>query len=155
MIALYPGSFDPLTLGHMQIIQRASGLFDKVYVAVMVNKHKRGFLSKDVRLEMLRACALEYPNVEPLADDGLLKDLAARLKVSAVLRGVRGEADFAAEAPIADALRALWGIETVFIKADAGSAHISSSLVRELLSFDAPLDKLVPPKVLEMLKALS
>lgn len=150
MIVLYPGSFDPPTLGHMDIIDRASKLFDKVYVAVMVNINKSGLFPQEQRFEMLKECVCAYENVVPLSDGGLLSELTKRTCADAILRGLRGVPDYLAESSTAEAFFELMGIETVFLASDPKYGYVSSSLIREMLSFGEPIEKLVPKPVLEM-----
>lgn len=143
-IALFPGSFDPFTRGHQAIVERALPLFDKLVIAIGVNRAKKGWMSVEERLEKLRALYVNEPRVEVIAYETLTMDLAAEYGAKYVLRGVRSMADFEYERTIADANRKIGGLETIFLISDADTAHISSSLVRELAAFGHDVSDLLP-----------
>jgi pantetheine-phosphate adenylyltransferase len=146
-IALFPGSFDPPTNGHLDLIVRAGRLFDRVVVAVLVNPVKRPWFSADERVAMLKeACAGHPVDVETF--DGLLVELARRRRATAIIRGLRGAADFDYERQMALMNRHLnRDLDTVFLMPAAELAHISSSLVREIAALGGSLKGLVPPKI--------
>jgi pantetheine-phosphate adenylyltransferase len=143
-IALFPGSFDPFTRGHQAIVERALPLFDKLVIAIGVNRAKKGWMPVEERLEKLRALYANEPRVEVIAYETLTMDLAAEYGAKYVLRGVRSMADFEYERTIADANRKIGGLETIFLISDTDTAHISSSLVRELAAFGHDVSDLLP-----------
>ena len=143
-VALFPGSFDPFTRGHQAIVERALPMFDKLVIAIGVNRAKKGWMPIEERLERLRALYANEPRVEVVAYETLTMDLAEQYGAKYILRGVRSVTDFEYERTIADANRRIAGLETVFFIADADTAHISSSLVRELASFGRDVSDLLP-----------
>ena len=143
-IALFPGSFDPFTRGHRAIVDRALPLFDRLVIAIGVNRAKKGWMPVEERLEKLRALYVNEPRVEVIAYETLTMDLAKEYGAKYVLRGVRSMADFEYERTIADANRKIGGLETIFLISDADTAHISSSLVRELAAFGHDVSDLLP-----------
>ncbi len=146
---LYPGSFDPVTLGHMDIIRRTAVLFDEVVVGVLHNPDKQGCFPPTQRVEMLRRCCAEIANVQVIAYDGLLARLAEEMEIHTVVRGVRGAADLESEAVMARINRQLCpGLETLFLPASPDLTDISASLVRQLAVFGADLSPYVPPQAL-------
>lgn len=149
MKVVYPGSFHPPTLGHMDVIQRASKLFDEVLVAVMMNPEKRYLFSAEDRMDMLRACSRDLPNVRVLADGGLLAELCKREGVDAILRGLRNDIDYGYEAPLAAANRALGGPETVYITAAPHLAHLSSTIAADVARHGGDLRGFVPEPIRE------
>ena len=151
---LYPGSFDPVTLGHMDVIRRAAGLFDTVVVGVLHNPEKRGCFSVEQRVDMLsRACA-GIPNVQVIAYGGLLAQLTRETGVTVVVRGVRGVADLESETVMARVNRQLNpALETLFLPASPEVGEISASMVRQLAAFGADLSAYVPPEALPVILA--
>ncbi len=149
MIAIYPGSFDPPTVGHMEIIKRAAKLFDTLHVVVLINPGKHPWFRAEDRVSMIRECTLDMPNVRVSASDGTLLEAMRALGADVILRGLRSEADYLSEKSVTDAFLRLWGVETLFIQCDPEYGYVSSSLVRELMRFHAPVDKLVPPAILD------
>ena len=143
-IALFPGSFDPFTRGHQAIVERALPLFDKLVIAIGVNRAKKGWMPVEERLAKLRELYADEPRVEVVAYETLTMDLAAEYGAKYVLRGVRSMADFEYERTIADANCKIGGLETIFLISDADTAHISSSLVRELAAFGHDVSDLLP-----------
>ena len=143
-IALFPGSFDPFTRGHQAIVERALPMFDKLVIAIGVNRAKKGWMPIEERLERLRMLYANEPRVEVVAYETLTMDLAEQYGAKYILRGVRSVTDFEYERTIADANRRIAGLETVFLIADADTAYISSSLVRELASFGRDVSDLLP-----------
>jgi pantetheine-phosphate adenylyltransferase len=147
-LAIFPGSFDPLTNGHLDVIRRAAGLFDAVVVAVLVNADKRPFFTLAERTAMIREAIDGFESVTVEHFEGLLVDFAARRGASAVVRGVRGAADFDYEWQMAHMNRHLAdGIETVLLVPSQKYMVISSHLVREIAAMGGPLDGLVPRAV--------
>ena len=143
-VALFPGSFDPFTRGHQAIVERALPLFDKLVIAIGVNRAKKGWMPVEERLAQLKALYADEPRVEVVAYETLTMDLAREYGAKYVLRGVRSMADFEYERTIADANRKIGGLETIFLISDADTAHISSSLVRELAAFGHDVSNLLP-----------
>ena len=133
-IALFPGSFDPFTAGHLNILKRALTMFDEVVVAVGINQDKRGFFDMDQRLEIIRQATLGIPGVSCMKYDGLTVDVCRQLGIRHIVRGVRNMLDFETERSVADANRRLAPeIETIIIPTAQEFAHISSSAVRDIL----------------------
>jgi pantetheine-phosphate adenylyltransferase len=152
-IAIYPGSFDPLTNGHLSIIQRALQMFDRVIVAVAVNPKKVPLFTEEERKELIRE-ACPDPRVEVDAFHGLLVEYANRRGVNVLLRGLRAVSDFEYEFQLANMNRKLApGIETVFMMTGEDYFYVSSQLVREVASFGGNVEGLVPPGVLKKLRA--
>ncbi|QRN93174.1 pantetheine-phosphate adenylyltransferase [Archangium violaceum] len=151
--AIYPGSFDPLTNGHLSIIQRALQMFDRVIVAVAVNPKKVPLFTEEERKELIRQ-ACPDPRVEVDAFHGLLVEYANGRGVNVILRGLRAVSDFEYEFQLANMNRKLApGIETVFMMTGEDYFYVSSQLVREVASFGGNVEGLVPPNVLKVLRA--
>lgn len=148
-----PGSFDPLTLGHVDVITRARGLFDEVVVGVAVNSSKSALLPLDDRLLMAREVLGGLPGVRVEAVPGLLVDFCRRVGAKALVKGLRGGGDYDAEMPMALMNRHLVGVETVFVVGDQALAHVASSLVKDVARFGGRIDDLVPPGVAERVYA--
>ena len=144
-IALFPGVFDPLTLGHMDIVKRSPLICEKLIVAIAQNISKTSLFTVEERLAMLRAAVHEHPYVEIAAFSGLAIDYAKERNVQFLLRGLRSYADFEHESQMAMANRRMSGLETVFFMAQ--HSHISSTLIREIAHFGGPLEGLVPKEV--------
>ena len=153
-IGLFTGSFDPMTNGHMDLIERASKLFDKLYVGIFYNPHKNGFLSIESRLKTVEKAVAHLENVQVIAShDELAVDVARKLGVHVLVRGLRNVADLQYEASFDFYNHQLAGeIETVYLHSRPEHVYISSSAVRELLKFDQDISKYLPNAVLEELK---
>ncbi len=150
---LFPGSFNPPTLGHIDLIRRASALYDQVIVAVLVNINKASLFTLEERVAMLEKCCAGFTNVRIISHHGLLVDLANSLNIKAVLRGVRTLVDFEYERNMASANRVMCpDIETLMLPSSPGLEGISSSVVRELLEWGKPVDGFVPEEILPYLK---
>ncbi len=147
-----PGSYDPVTNGHVDVVARATALFDEVVVAVMVNPAKPGAFGVPERLEMLAEAlaGLDGVRAEPV-EGGLLVDYCRRVGAVAVVKGLRGGTDFAYELPMALMNRHLTGLETVFLAGDPALEHVSSSLVKEVAGHGGDVSGLVPDGVLARL----
>ena len=152
--AIYPGSFDPLTMGHVDIIARGSSLFDTIIVAVLENIEKRPMFSVEERLAMIRQTFLDRANVEADSFRGLLVDYALSRGATAIVRGIRAISDFEYEFQMALMNRRLApSIETVFMMPAEDYSYVSSRLIREVARLGGPITGLVPPGVEERLKA--
>ncbi|QSQ15258.1 MULTISPECIES: pantetheine-phosphate adenylyltransferase [Myxococcus] len=152
-VAIYPGSFDPLTNGHLSLIQRSLKMFDKVIVAIAVNPKKTPLFTEDERRDLIRE-AVQDPRVEVDAFHGLLVDYVRRRGGSVIVRGLRAVSDFEYEFQLANMNRKLAPtVETVFMMTGEDYFYISSQLVREVASFGGDVTGLVPPNVHAGLKA--
>jgi pantetheine-phosphate adenylyltransferase len=153
-IAVCPGSYDPVTNGHLDVVARASGLFDLVIVAVLTNPAKQATFTLDERLEMLRESlgVLDGVRVEAVSG-GLLVDYCRQVGAVAVVKGLRSGTDFAYELPMALMNRHLTGLETVFLPGEPRFEHVSSSLVKEVAGHGGDVSGLVPDAVLARLLA--
>ncbi len=151
--AVCPGSFDPVTLGHLDIIGRASTLYDEVVVAVLVNKTKSSLFSVDERIDMLTAVTAEYGNVRVDSFHGLLVHYCRAHDIPVVVKGIRAVSDFDYELKMAQMNHGLTGLETVFMPTNPEFSFLSSSLVKEVATWDGDVGRLVPPLVLERLAA--
>ena len=153
-IGLFTGSFDPMTTGHLDIIERASKLFDKLYVGIFYNPHKTGFLSIESRLETVEKAVGHLKNVQVIAShDELVVDVARSIGAEVLVRGLRNAIDLQYEASFDFYNHQLAGeIETVYLHSRPEHVYISSSAVRELLKFGQDISKYVPNAVLEELK---
>ena len=149
--AVCPGAFDPITLGHLDVIRRAAALFDRVVVAVATNPEKKGLFARAQRVAIVREATRGMAGVTVDAYDGLTVAYVARHEGAVILRGLRQHADFQYEYQLAMTNRAISGIETVFVMADERVAFISSRLVREVASMGGNVSHLVPPGVLKAL----
>ncbi|MBD2342703.1 pantetheine-phosphate adenylyltransferase [Anabaena subtropica] len=148
MIAIYPGSFDPITLGHLDIIQRGSRLFDLVIVAVLRNPNKVPLFSVQERLEQIRRATKHLPNVEADGFDGLTVKYAQNRQAQVLLRGLRAISDFEVELQMAHTNKTLsTQIETVFLATSNEYSFLSSSVVKEIARFGGSIDHLVPPHI--------
>lgn len=151
-IAVCPGSFDPITVGHLDLAERAAALFDRVILCVMVNGEKRPMFSLEERLELARAALAHLPNVEAVACSGLLADFAAERGACALVKGVRGGADFDWEMQLAQINRDLRpSLDTILLPARPEHTHISSTMVREMIRYHQALDRYIPTGALPVL----
>ena len=147
-----PGSFDPVTLGHVDVVRRAGALFDEVVVAVLTNPGKQPMFSLPERLEMLETSLKDVPGVRVVAvPGGLLVDFCREVGAVAVVKGLRSGTDFAYELPMALMNRHLSGLETVFLPGEPRFEHVSSSLIKEVASYGGDVSGLVPDGVLARL----
>ena len=151
-VAVYPGMFDPPTLGHLDIIRRARALFDELVVAVAVNPDKQSLWSPAERQALLREATADLDGVTVDIYDGLTVDYAASRGACAIVRGIRTLSDFDYESHLALTNRAMTGIETVFVLADRRVSFISSSLIREIARMGGDVSAMVPPCVTKALK---
>ncbi|MEU6668352.1 pantetheine-phosphate adenylyltransferase [Streptomyces sp. NPDC046727] len=149
--AVCPGSFDPITNGHLDIIARASRLYDEVYVAVMINKAKKGLFEIEERIELIREVTSEYANVRVEAFHGLLVDFCKQRDIPAIVKGLRAVSDFDYELQMAQMNNGLTGVETLFVPTNPTYSFLSSSLVKEVAAWGGDVSHLVPAQVLEAL----
>ncbi len=149
-----PGSYDPITMGHMDVIERASRLYDEVVVAVLGNPDKQGTFSHEERVELIEASTAGLPNVRA-ADFGerLVVDVCREVGAAVLLKGLRGEVDFGYELPMATMNRQMSGVETVFLPGEPSRTHYSSSLIRQIAAMGGDITGMVPSAVLEPLTA--
>ncbi len=152
-VAIYPGSFDPPTHGHLDVIRRGASLFDELIVGVGNNTSKKYWFDAHERQQMLRQCCSSLPNVRVEAFSGLLVDACQTLGASVILRGLRAIGDFDMEFRNGLANRDLAGIETIFLLSEPGNVFVSSSLVREITSFGGDVSRYVPAEVLPAVHA--
>src|SRR5215204_5326041 len=150
--AVCPGSFDPVTNGHMDIIERASGLFDEVVIAVLINKSKRSLFTVEERMEMLADVAASWPNVRVDSFYGLLVDYCSANDIRAIVRGLRAVSDFDYELQMAQMNQRLSGVDTVFIATSPLYSFLSSSLVKEVARFGGDVSHLLPEQVNEQVR---
>ncbi|SEN15645.1 pantetheine-phosphate adenylyltransferase [Lihuaxuella thermophila] len=151
-IAVYPGSFDPITYGHLDIIERGAKVFDKIIVAVLINSSKNPLFSVEERKEMIREATQTFSNVEVDSFDGLLIDYVHKQKANVILRGLRAISDFEYELQIASINRKLSEkVETLFLMSNNKHSFISSAMVKEVASYGADVKDLVPDHVAEAL----
>ena len=153
-IAVYPGSFDPLTNGHLDIIRRASRLFDRLLVSVLENEGKAPMFSVQERMELIATCTRDIAGVEVHSFNGLLVDFMRRVDASVVVRGIRAVSDYEYELQMALMNRELYdGAETIFMLPAVEYTFVSSRLVKEVFRLGADISHLVPTPVLDALRA--
>ena len=151
-IAVYSGTFDPITLGHLDVVRRAAGLFDQLIIAVAVAHHKTTLFSLEQRVSMAQMATKQLANVSIEPFGGLIMDFCTQHSVTAVVRGIRNMTDFDYEAQMAAMNRKLAPqVETVFLLPDAPLACISSTLVREINKLDGDISQMVSPEVMAAL----
>ncbi len=150
MKAVYPGSFDPITYGHIDLVERSSRIFDEVIVLVMENVNKRHFFNHEERMRMVRFAMSEFSNVSITTHSGLLVDFARANNVKVVIRGLRAVSDFELELQMAHANKSMLPeLETLFLMTETNNSFISSSMVREIATFGGDISKWVPSCVRE------
>ena len=149
--AVCPGSFDPVTNGHLDIIARASKLYDEVTVGVLVNKTKNGLFTLDERMDMVRETTAGYGNVIVESFDGLLVDFAAARGIPVIVKGLRAVSDFDYELQMAQMNHSLAGVETLFLSTNPLYSFLSSSLVKEVATYGGDVSGLIPEIVLKRL----
>ncbi len=152
VIAVYPGTFDPITLGHEDVVRRATQLFDVIIIAVAAGHHKKTLFSLDERMEMVREAVKPYPQVQVESFAGLMRDFVVARGAKAMVRGLRAVTDFDYEFQLAGMNRSLMPhVETVFLTPGDKYQFISSTFVREIASLGGEVDKFVSPGVQERL----
>lgn len=151
-IAVCPGSFDPVTLGHLDIIERASGLFDEVIVAVSINSQKSYSFTAEERIDMIKTVSEYLPNVKVEKCDGLLAEYCKQKGAVAIVKGLRAVTDFEYEFQQALANKKLYEkADTIFLTTRSENMYLSSSVVKEIASFGGDISEFVPAKVLDMI----
>lgn len=153
-ICLFPGTFDPVTLGHVDIINRSLGLFDKVIIGIGKNSNKAPFFSEEKRLEWIKEIYKNEPKVDALVYEGLTADCCRKVGAKFILRGIRYVSDFEYEKAIADMNRSLDGsIETIFLTCLPQFTSVASTLVRDVIKNGGDVRQFVPDVVLETIKS--
>ena len=147
-----PGSFDPVTNGHVDVINRAAALYDELVVAVLVNPGKAGFFTVEERMELLRESVGHLPNVRVDSFQGLLVDYCGAHDIPVIVKGLRAVSDFEYELQMAQMNRELAGIDTLFVPTAPQVGHIASSLVKQIATFGGDVSRLVPELVDERLR---
>ena len=145
--AVCPGSFDPPTLGHLDVIGRAAGLFDRLTVAVLVNPDKKGMFSIEERLELLRSTTSQWPNVTADSFHGLLVDYCSANGIAAIVKGIRAVSDFDYELQMAQMNHGLTGVQTLFLPTSPAYSFVSSSLVKQVANYGGDVAHLLPDVV--------
>ena len=149
-IGIYPGSFDPVTLGHIDVIKRASALVDHLIIGVLKNSSKTPLFSAEERVELLRRTTQDIPNIEIESYDGLLVDFADTKNADVIVRGLRAVTDFEYELQLAQTNRKLNPkVDTVFLATSVEYAYLSSSIVREIARYNGNIEKFVPENIIE------
>ncbi|MBO8162381.1 MAG: pantetheine-phosphate adenylyltransferase [Brevibacillus sp.] len=152
-IAVCPGSFDPVTYGHLDIVRRGAKIFDKVIIAVLTNDKKQPLFTKEERLALLREVTADISNVEVDAFDGLLIDYMRKRQAKVLLKGLRAVSDFEYEMQMASINRKLdEEVETLFMMTNNQYSYLSSSIVKEVAKYKGPVHDLVPPQVEQALR---
>ena len=151
--AVCPGSFDPVTNGHVDVVSRAAALYDELVVAVLVNPGKAGLFSVDERIALLREAVADVPNVTVDSFQGLLVDYCRAKDIPVIVKGLRAVSDFEYELQMAQMNRELAGVETLFVPTAPQVGHLSSSLVKQIATFGGDVSGLVPKGVHERLIA--
>lgn len=154
-IAVVPGSFDPMTIGHINIIERASKLFDKVYVAVMINNTKQYMFTREQRTEIARLSVEHLSNVEVIFDEGMLADLALRLDACAIVKGIRDYKDYQYEFEMAQFnYKKNPQAQTVFFPCDEGAREISSTAVRDRIAHSKDISDIISKNAIKYIYSL-
>lgn len=145
--AVFPGSFDPITLGHLDIIERSIPLFDEIIIGVGTNSEKKHMFSLEKRMFFIESTFSDYKSISVIQYEGLTIEFCKKIQADLIIRGLRNPADFDFEKAIAQTNKALSGIETVFLVTAANTSFISSSIVREIISNNGDYTKLIPSTV--------
>ena len=151
--AIYPGSFDPITLGHLNIIKRAALCFDKLIVCVMVNSQKNGLFTPEERVELIRRVVSQLPNVEVDASSVLLAEYARQRKARVIVKGLRAVSDFESEVQMAVVNRKLNpNVDTMFLPSNEKDTYLSSTVVKEMVRYGVELSDFIPREIIEDVK---
>ena len=152
--AIYPGTFDPITVGHLDIMKRACSMFDEIIVAVAKSASKKPMFSLEQRIAMVEAVTKDFPKMKVVGFEGLLVDLSDKLDANIIIRGLRAVSDFEYELQMGYANASLKAeLETIYLMPSLQHAFVSSSVVRSILPFDGKVDHLLPPVAHTMIKA--
>ncbi len=152
--AVYPGSFDPLTLGHLDIIRRSAGIVDELVVSVLHNSAKNSLFSTDERVSMIKEVTKDIPNVKVTTFDGLLVDYVKEIDASMIIRGLRAVTDFEYELQLTQTNHILNPeVETIFLTTNLQYSYLSSTIVKEIASYGGDISKFVPPEFIERIFA--
>jgi len=151
--AIYPGTFDPITVGHLDIMKRACSMFDEITIAVAKSASKKPMFTLEQRIAMLEAATKDFPRLKVVGFDGLLVDLSDKLDANIIIRGLRAVSDFEYELQMGYANSSLKKeLETIFLMPSLEYGYVSSSVVRSILPFEGKVDHLLHPTVLKMIK---
>ncbi|SFV67362.1 Phosphopantetheine adenylyltransferase [hydrothermal vent metagenome] len=151
--AIYPGTFDPITVGHLDIVQRACSMFDEITIAVAKSASKKPMFTLAQRIAMVEAATKEFPKIKVVGFEGLLVDLSNKLDANIIIRGLRAVSDFEYELQMGYANSSLKKeLETIFLMPSLEYGFVSSSVVRSILPFDGKVDHLLHPTTLKMIK---
>jgi pantetheine-phosphate adenylyltransferase len=150
--AVCPGSFDPVTLGHLDVFARAANQFDEVTVAVLINSTKAGLFSIEERMDLLKECVSPYPNIKVESFQGLLADYCKDQGISAIVKGLRAVSDFDYELQMAQ-MNSQLGVDTLFVATNPEFSFLSSSIIKEIAKYQGDVSALVPAGVNRALKA--
>jgi len=150
--AIFPGTFDPFTLGHASVIRRGFRLFDRIIIAIGVNDSKKTMFSIDQRLEQIRACYANEPRIEVCFYEGLTVNFARQKNAGFILRGVRLLSDFEYERLLSDVNQKISEIDTIFLFTEPKYSCIQSNVVRELLKYNQDIKDFVPAEIIKLLK---
>ena len=148
-----PGSFDPITFGHLDIIKRASSIFDEIVIAVLVNQTKRTLFTVEERIEMIGEVTAQYKNVKVASWSGLLVDYCKANDISMIVKGLRAVTDFDYELQMSQINLQLQGVETLFMSTAPAHSFLSSSLVKEIASYGGDVSSYIPAPILHRLKS--
>lgn len=152
--AIYPGSFDPITFGHLDIIERSSKIFDEVVIGVLNNSAKKSLFTVEERVEMIQTLTSKYPNVKVDSFDGLLVDYARRIDANIIIRGLRAITDFDYEIQIAQTNKVEFeNLETIFMTTALNYSYLSSTIVREFASYGGDISRFVPAEIIPRIQA--
>tara|TARA_B100001250_G_C19679296_1_gene735096 strand:+ start:100 stop:579 length:480 start_codon:yes stop_codon:yes gene_type:complete len=149
--AMYPGSFDPLHLGHLNIVEIASSIFDEVVVVTMQNPEKKSFLSLEAREDLLKSSFSHLSNVSTANSSDLVVNAAVDLEATVIVKGLRSTGDFEIEMQMAQTNKTVAGVETIFIPSEPAHSHISSRFIREIATLGGDVSALVPESVASLL----
>ena len=150
--AVYPGSFDPLTNGHLDIIKRASKIFDKLYVLVSFNINKKYAFKEEERVEMIRKCTKDIPNLEVVAYDGLVVEFCKTNQIPVIIRGMRNYQDYEQEFSLYQFNKEINpNVETLMMLPSASNINVSSSAIKELIHYNQDISKYVPKEIAEQI----
>ena len=149
--AIFPGTFDPFTIGHLDILEKSMKIFDEVIIAIGKNHDKKTMYTSDKRKEFIELVTSKYQNTKVMTYDGLTVDFCKKTKSNFIVRGIRNVGDFEFEKAIARTNRVLSEIETVFLLTSAKTSYISSSIVRDIIKNNGDCSKLIPNEIIHMI----